>query len=122
MGFLIIFHTAKVEPTGELFDYFFTTNCDLGGWISISHRVVKKACLLRAKERPDPDIPTTSLMFSKGSKDSDDWKERFVFSRPKAYNSSQEVWTVCNRWTLDTKHKHPNIEAIKEPASRIIRP
>ena len=72
MGFIVICCTARVEPTRELFDYFFTTNRDLGGWIFISPRVVKDDGLLVAKKRLDPEIRATSLMYSWGSKDSDD--------------------------------------------------
>ena len=79
MGFIVICSTAQVEPTRELFDYFFTTNRDPRGWISISPRIVKDDSLLVAKERPDPEIRATSLMESGGSKDLDDWKERFIF-------------------------------------------
>ena len=72
MGFIVICSTVQVEPTGELFNYFFTTNRDLGGWISISPRIVKDGNLIVAKERPDPKIRATSLMLSGGSKDLDD--------------------------------------------------
>lgn len=123
MGFIIIYHTTRVEPTGDFFYYFFTTNRDLGGWISILPKVMKEGFLLRSKkERPDPEIPATSLMFSEGSQDLNDWKECFVFIRPKMSSSTQEVCTVCNGWTLDTKRKCPNVEAIKELVSQIMSP
>ena len=56
----------------ELFDYFFTTNRDPGGWISILSRIVKDSYLLVAKEHPNPEIRATLLILSGGSKDSDD--------------------------------------------------
>lgn len=121
MGFLIICHTGKIEPSEDLFDYFFTTNRDPGGWISISPRIVKDGCILAWKERPELEIGASTLMQSGGSKDSDDWKERFVFIRPKPSGSSQEVWSVCNEWTLDTKHKRPSVEAIEESVGRIMK-
>jgi len=122
MGFIVICSTVQVEPTRELFNYFFTTNRDLGGWISISPRIVKDGNLIVAKERPDPKIRATSLMLSGGSKDSDDWKERFVFIQPRTSGSLQGVWSVSNGWTLDTKCKRPSVEVVKESAYWIMAP
>lgn len=82
MGFIVIYSVARVNPSRELFDYFFTTNRDPEGWISISPRVVKEGSLLVSNERPKTEATTTSLIFSGGSKDLDDWKERYVFTRP----------------------------------------
>jgi len=118
MGFIFIYSFGWVEPLRELFDYFFTTNYDQEGWISISPRIVKENCHLVSKDGSDPEITARSLMFSWGSKDSDDWKERFVFVRPRGSGSG--IWSMCNGWTLDTKCKHLGIEAIKESANRII--
>ena len=64
MGFIIICSFGRVEPSGELFEYFFTTNCDPRGWISILPRVMKEGCLLVSKESSIPKVTTTSLMFS----------------------------------------------------------
>ena len=83
---------------------------------------MKKGCLIAFNERPNLEIKATSLMFSEGSKDLDDWKERFIFIHPKMSSSAQDIWSMCNRWTLDTKHKRSSFEAIKESASRIMVP
>ncbi|XP_052196125.1 uncharacterized protein LOC127803725 [Diospyros lotus] len=60
-------------------------------------------------------------MQSGGSKDSNDWKERFVFVRPRPSDSSQEIWSVSNEWTLDTKHKRPSVETIEDFACRLMK-
>ncbi|XP_052178675.1 uncharacterized protein LOC127792260 [Diospyros lotus] len=121
MGFLLICHSGKIEPTGDLFDYFFTTNRDPGGWISISPRIVKDSRLLACKGYSNLEISASTLMQSGGSKDSDDWKERFVFVRPRPSGSSQEIWSVSNEWTLDTKHKRPSVETIEDFACRLMK-
>ena len=79
---------------------------------------MKENYLLVSKEGSNPEIIAMPLMLSKGSKDLDDWKERFIFIRPRG--SGFGIWYVCNEWTLDTKRKSLNVEAIKESTSRIL--
>ena len=41
---------AQVSPSGELFNFFFTTNHDPGGWVSISLRIIKDEPLTTINE------------------------------------------------------------------------
>ena len=66
------------------------------------------------------EVDTTYLMPSRGLKDSDDWKSRYVFIRPRGSDASQ-VWSVHNEWTLNIKHPRKEAEDLLEPATRVLK-
>ena len=94
MGFIVLCSFTSVKPSRQLFDFFFTANRDPKGWISISPQIIKEKNLVPLKEYQSGEAAT--LMFSGGSKDSNDWKARYVFIRPWGSGFDPEVWNVFN--------------------------
>ena len=52
MGFIVCCANAHVEPSREVFDYFFTINRDPKSWISLTPKILKHKSLVALKEAP----------------------------------------------------------------------